>query len=1205
MLASFWEPTFAQISPSVDQNYILSRSITYPISDETQIATLSDNRKSEVVEYSNGLGKPSQIVKYRNFKLNGTIYKDLVTPIEYDVMGLNSKIRLPYSVDASGSFKSLYGPFPNPFGGDPRTAQEDFYFAPPTGIEPSSFPFSLSIIEKSPLLRITQQGFPGVSWQPNETNPLSDHSIKTYLETNTHYEVIVWELVVETSGGITIQGNSYYNPAVLYKTKTIDENGVISCVYKDKNEKEILKTTIDGVQTVKTYYVYDKLNRLRFVVPPKACDDNILKNPSFPISLDVDHPLRKSLITEYKYDTYNREVEKIMPEEQPVWTVYDQAGRVVLRQDGILRDNFDWLFTKYDRKGRVIMTGIYHRGAAWSRTEAQDFVNANIGAGKTYKFYDEHTASVNHGYTDLAFPSTSNCQIYTVNYYDDYNFDNNGTDDVTFQDAGFSDVDYDDTQYPTDYGDYKISGHTPFDRTSDKVTMKKVLLFGSKGNALEFDGNKTYNYNPPSPENIYYHGSVVLSPGFRTYSDQKVSIGPNIVVPPGTSLGNEDYLTTVYFYDKYGRVIQTQAQNHLGGSDISSTQYEFSGKVIRTKLTHTTDYSTVTVYDRFTYDQAGRLVNSYKNFTSNPALEKLISRNEYNELGQLITKKLDAFPGNNDFLQTVDYRYNIRGWLKSVNNLSDPANPEDDLFAFNLYYDNIVGNELNNTPKYNGNISAMAWGNTMTSKYAYKYEYDNLNRLTEAQTFTNGNPTWQPTNELRETGITYDLNGNIQSIKRFKLGTQELIDDLTYSYDAAKGNMLYRVEDAVPNTTATSYDFEETEGIHGQEYFYDHNGNLWMDMNKGIVITYNYLNLPVEVKWNASPSKRIEWMYDATGNKLRKTVYSATGEATNIINYANGFVYTGNFDNPMPQLSFFPMSEGRVVSLGNNNYNLQYMLKDHLGNTRVMFDNNNGTAYITQTEMYYPFGLTVTTSVSGDENKFKYNGKELEDEHGLNWYHYGVRYYDPQLGRWHTMDPADEFHSPYLYVGNNPVKYIDPDGAQVATPEFSFSNFLRDLFGMNDLKDYDGNKMKEQSEVITNRGLTNHQHAEIKQKVFETYITMTAKTQLTALSVTTNLVGLPLKGALNVAFIGLAGGVISYVSDSWESKLTSGISDYSSTKWGGAFTFLGVTGALAKFEPLVNLASMISMGFSATNTSFQSENDTWKAIRQIKTPGGF
>ena len=57
-----------------------------------------------------------------------------------------------------------------------------------------------------------------------------------------------------------------------------------------------------------------------------------------------------------------------------------------------------------------------------------------------------------------------------------------------------------------------------------------------------------------------------------------------------------------------------------------------------------------------------------------------------------------------------------------------------------------------------------------------------------------------------------------------------------------------------------------------------------------------------------------------------------------------------------------------------------------------------------------------------------YNGKDLVDDFGLNWYHYGARWYDPQIGRWTTMDPADELHSPYVYVGNNPVMLIDPDG---------------------------------------------------------------------------------------------------------------------------------------------------------------------------------
>ncbi len=72
---------------------------------------------------------------------------------------------------------------------------------------------------------------------------------------------------------------------------------------------------------------------------------------------------------------------------------------------------------------------------------------------------------------------------------------------------------------------------------------------------------------------------------------------------------------------------------------------------------------------------------------------------------------------------------------------------------------------------------------------------------------------------------------------------------------------------------------------------------------------------------------------------------------------------------------------------------------------------------------------------NGAENKFTYNGKELEDEFGLDWYHYGARYYDPVVGRWWAVDPADEFYTPYSFVGGNPIMFIDPDG-RVTTPPF-------------------------------------------------------------------------------------------------------------------------------------------------------------------------
>ena len=121
------------------------------------------------------------------------------------------------------------------------------------------------------------------------------------------------------------------------------------------------------------------------------------------------------------------------------------------------------------------------------------------------------------------------------------------------------------------------------------------------------------------------------------------------------------------------------------------------------------------------------------------------------------------------------------------------------------------------------------------------------------------------------------------------------------------------------------------------------------------------------------------------------------------------------------------MDEGRV---NNNNFNLQYVydIKDHLGNVRVSFVQSSPSPQVVDKNFYYPFGLTVDQVETGYENKYKYNGKELEDDHNLNWYHYGARYYDPQLGRWHTIDPVDEFLSPYQYGPNNPINGVDPDG---------------------------------------------------------------------------------------------------------------------------------------------------------------------------------
>ncbi|MBI2418681.1 MAG: RHS repeat-associated core domain-containing protein [Ignavibacteriales bacterium] len=157
-----------------------------------------------------------------------------------------------------------------------------------------------------------------------------------------------------------------------------------------------------------------------------------------------------------------------------------------------------------------------------------------------------------------------------------------------------------------------------------------------------------------------------------------------------------------------------------------------------------------------------------------------------------------------------------------------------------------------------------------------------------------------------------------------------------------------------------------------------------------------------------------------------------------------GKYYFGGFEYNAAGISYslvqFPFSEGRVLPKGGGLYGYEYFMKDHLGNVRVSFEPAaNNTITLTQEDYYYPFGLRVPiVDQAASKNRYLYNGKELVDFEHLNWYDYGARWYDPQLGRWHVVDPADEFHSPYVYVGNDPVNYVDPDGMESIDPTLIF-----------------------------------------------------------------------------------------------------------------------------------------------------------------------
>ncbi|WP_298900914.1 DUF6443 domain-containing protein [uncultured Psychroserpens sp.] len=484
-------------------------------------------------------------------------------------------------------------------------------------------------------------------------------------------------------------------------------------------------------------------------------------------------------------------------------------------------------------------------------------------------------------------------------------------------------------------------------------------------------------------------------------------------------LDTNDWITTVSYYDSKAQPLYIYSHNtYLETTDKVKSNIEFDGRVTETTTTHTrTGHSAVYTVDTFDYDSQNRLLSHHNKITSTFMPEEVITEHSYDELGQLESKGVGGDISQSR-LQTIDYTYTVRGWLKSIN---DVDNLGHDLFGFELNYNGDIEGSGGGNPLYNGNISQIKWKTENDNiKRGYSFKYDALNRLTTA--YSRKQSTLSAVDQY-SMWTKYDKNGNLTRLHRnghtnSGATTFGAMDDLNYTYET-NSNQLKKVED-MGNDTYGFVDGSNTT----TEYTYDVNGNMLTDANKGISsnITYNHLNLPTQVTLSGG---NIQYIYDATGIKQKKIV--STGGNTE---YAGGYIYENGV------LKFFSHPEGFVEKNGAS-YDYVYQYKDHLGNIRLNYKDistaSTPNLEIQEENNYYPFGLKhkgYNGNVVSDHN-YGFGGKEEQNELDLDWIDITARNYDPSLGRWMNLDPLAEImrrHSPYSYGFNNPLRYVDPDG---------------------------------------------------------------------------------------------------------------------------------------------------------------------------------
>ena len=762
--------------------------------------------------------------------------------------------------------------------------------------------YSQTNLEASPLNRVEKTMAPGNNWVGSGKGVITKYWFNTAVD-----DVRKWTVLDKTGTQIFSDYNSstgeVYAAGELYKTVAIDERDKQVIEFKDKEGKIILKKVqIGDAGDDGTGRGY----------PGWLCTYYIYDD--WGNLRCVIQPKGVELITGAwsLIGSTSTDIQSIL-DEQCFRYEYDSRNRMIIKKV----PGASAAYLVYDKRDRVILMqdGNMKTSHQWLYT-IYDIFNRPI---KTYLYYSENSLfEQQHDISIGSYPAVDNADLLTETFYDNYTWNSM-------------------YNYPLGY---------QYDNTDDQFLM---------------NGSST----------VWPYPQTNMGPNMGSDNAIGLVTGTRVKV-----LNTSTYLFTLNIYDDKNRLIQTRSQNITGNNNVITNQYSWSGQLLmsveRINKMIDNDKEVNRLITKLTYDELGRLIKTEKKLASTLVNEgempqdfTTLSENQYNKLGQLVKKQLDPAYNDGAGLESLNYDYNIRGWLLGLNRDFVKDQNTENHFGFELGYDKtgaIIPGTSYSAPQLNGNISGTTWKSIGDGeKRKYDFSYDAANRLVRAdfRQYTGGSFNKNANVDFTVGEISYDQNGNIKTLVQngLKLNASPVIDNLTYT-PLPNSNKLSKVQDAAPyDPNAKLGDFNDGSNTASFDYLYDANGNLITDKNKDInTITYNYLNLPQQITVRPTSTglyNYINYTYDAVGKKLKKEViesFNATDTKTTTTTYLNGYVYesvisniggtsvSGDHNDLMQLVGHdegrirFKPAEGSIPA----SFQYDYMIKDHLGNVRMV-----------------------------------------------------------------------------------------------------------------------------------------------------------------------------------------------------------------------------------------------------------------------------